>query len=228
MADYQIANDLSLHGSVLGDYLPEIANSGDLNSQRGDPPPFPILDMTISASSPCSLSEKQQGEKEFSSLLEHCAKLQRHVRETMDTVSYSNPCDSIATATLSPAVSPIQLREMLGEVNASCNFVFDIYGQGVLSKPAAQLRDDVDPISASLTTVLVLKVFQVCDAVLSSNVLEHQELNGMFFRKRLDYNITQVKIVMSKVEELTQGGVLVSRNVATIAAYIEKRLKTTS
>ena len=122
----------------------------------------------------------------------------------------------------------MQLHDMLGDVDTICNFIFGIYGQGILSKPTAQLRGDLDHASASLTNALILKIFQVCDAVLSCNLLTNHGLDDILLHKRLNFNITQAMVVTSRIQKLTQGGLLLSRKIAMDASYLEEKFKSIS
>ena len=226
------ANDFSLRGSVIGGDFPDIVNGGYQN-MPGEPSTFLALDIpsTTEPAAPhppsdrISITDKQLGEKDFAMLLGYCGKLQSHIARTTDVFSYSSSGESMTTTALTSTVSTMQLQDMLGDIDTSCNFIFGVYGQGILSKPAAQLRDDLDHASASLTNALILKVFQVCDAVLSCNMLKNHGLDDMLLRKRLDFNITQARIVVSRVQKLTQGGFLLSRNIAIKASYLEEKFK---
>ena len=233
LSESDTANDLSLQNSVVDRDYPDMANGGYQNMQPGELSTFLAIDVPSSAEPAASqppsdhigMTDKNLGEKDFSMLLECCRKLQSHIARTTDVVSYPPSGESTTTTALVSTVSIMQLQEMLGDVDTSCNFIFGVYGQGFLSKPAAHLRVDLDHASASLTNALILKVFQVCDAVFSCNLLKNHGLDDMLLHKRLDFNITQARIVMSRIQELTQGGLLVSRNIAMNASHVEEKFK---
>lgn len=232
VSDSQTANDFSLQGSVIGGDYPDMSYQ---NMQSGDAPTFLALEVPSSAEPAAShppsehinITDQQLGEKDFATLLEYCGKLQGHIARTIDVVSYSSSGESTRTAFTS-TVSNMQLHDMLGDVDTICNFIFGVYGQGILSNPTAQLRGDLDHASASLTNALILKIFQVCDAVLSCNLLTNHGLDDILLHKRLNFNITQAMVVMSRIQKLTQGGLLLSRKIAMNASYLEEKFKSIS
>lgn len=163
-------------------------------------------------------------EQEFASLLEHCARLQRHFQQTRDLATNADPSIPNSTALTSPA-SNHQLQELLGDIDASCNYLFGLYGHGVLTAPDAPLGRDPDCASASLATCIIFKVLHVCDALLDGDGLPNHGLADRLLRKRLDFNITQARIVFSRIERLTQSGRAVAQSLAKQAAAIEERFK---
>ena len=164
------------------------------------------------------------GEKEFATFLQLCTKLQRHVALTGEVASnpaVREPTTSLRTSTISLA----HLQEMLGDIDRSCDIIFGVYGQGILSNPTAKLIADLDHASVSLAIALIFKIFQICDAVLSYNLLKNQGMNDLLLHKRLDFNLMQARIVTSRIEELTQGGFAVSRDIAMSASYVENKFR---
>ncbi|KAL8748297.1 MAG: hypothetical protein Q9184_007420, partial [Pyrenodesmia sp. 2 TL-2023] len=162
-------------------------------------------------------TQTKLGEKEFTLFLQLCTQLQKHVTFAAETTSDS--------ATSECRIQRSCLQEMLGDIDSSCNALFGVYGQGVVSRHAAQSIEAVDHASVSLVTAIIFKVFQVCDTVLSCKELKNQGLMDLFLQKRLDFNLMQARIVMSKIDELTQGGSTVSRTVALVASYVETKFK---
>lgn len=152
------------------------------------------------------------GEKEFSTFLQLCLQLQKHVALTSGGLTGESS-------------TRLDLQEMLGDVDRSCNAIFGVYGQGIISKPAAPLVEDLDLASVSLVTALIFKVFQVCDTVLSCKEIRNRGLMDLLLQKRLDFNLMQARLVMSKIDELTEGGSAVPRAVALGASYIETKFK---
>ena len=235
-SDAPMGNDFSLQGSVLGGDYPNLANGDTQPMQLGEPSTFPGLEMSVSPEPTASLplsdhigtTDKHMGEKVFAMLLRCCTRLQNHVTRSADVILCSPSGESIRTPVSPSTVSIIQLQDMLGDLDASCNFIFGIYGQGILSKPAAQLRGDLDHASASLTNALILKIFQICHAVFSCNLLTKHGLDDMLLHKRLDFNITQARIVMTRIQKLTQDGLLLSRNIAMNASHLEEKFKSIS
>ncbi|KAK3168985.1 hypothetical protein OEA41_005433 [Lepraria neglecta] len=115
---------------------------------------------------------RRLGEKEFPTFIQLCTKLQKHVAltgEVASNISFKEPTRSPTT----PTISPSHLQEMLGDIDRSCDDIFAVYGQGILSGPTAQSTADLDHASVSLAIALIFKIFQVCDAVLSSNLLNN-------------------------------------------------------
>ena len=157
------------------------------------------------------------GEKEFSTFLQLCIQLQKHVAFSVGMTSDGASSESSSTR--------LVLQEMLGDIDRSCNAIFGVYGQEIMSKPAAPLIEDVDHASISLVTALIFKVFQVCDIVLSCKESRNRGLMDLLLQKRLDFNLMQARIVMSKIDELTQGGSAVPRTAALVASCIETKFK---
>lgn len=154
------------------------------------------------------------GEKDFSTFLQHCTQLEKHIAATYN--------DNIARDYFKAAS---YLPEVLGDIDKSCNAIFGIYGQRIMLTPAAQSIEDVDHASVSVVNALILKVFQLCDRLLSCDELKSQGLVELLFQKRLEFNLMQARIVMSKIGELTQGGYLTSREIIMIASQLDDKLK---
>lgn len=230
VSGFHATNDFNLHSSVTAVDFPHLANGGYQDMEPAGPSPLLVLDMPLSTtasqfpSDAIDTTNTELGQKDFAMLLEYCRKLQSHISRTMDNGSTSAASESPAT-TLASTVSITQLQEMLRDVDTSCDAIFAIYGQGIFSKPAAQLEGELDHASASLTNALILKAFQVCDLVFSCNLLQSHRLDDMLLHKRLDFNITQARIVLSKIQELTQMGVLTSKKIGMNASYIEEKFK---
>ena len=185
-----------------------------------DPPAFMATDVPP-LTKPTSLNPSVEGEnktriklgeKEFSTFLQLCLQLQKHVALT-------------SGGSTGESSTRLDLQEMLGDVDRSCNAIFGVYGQGIISKPAAPLVEDLDLASVSLVTALIFKVFQVCDIVLSCKEIRNRGLMDLLLQKRLDFNLMQARLVMSKIDELTEGGSAIPRAVALAASYIETKFK---
>ena len=195
------ANDFSLHNSVVEGDGSDMANGDHQNMRHIEPSTSLALKVpnciesaaSQDSSERNSTSDKALGQKDFSKLLEYCRKLQYHIARIPDDVSFSLSGQSITTAGLRSAISTMQLQEMLGDVDTSCNFIFSIYGQGVLFEPVAKLEVDLDHASVLLTNALILKVFQVCDTVFSCRLLKNHGLDDVLLHKRLDFNINTGK-----------------------------------
>lgn len=163
------------------------------------------------------------GQKDFAALLDCCRKLQSHISRAVDTSPASATGELSATTTPASTISSTQVREMLDDVDSSCRTTFAIFG--TFSRPAPQPGWELDFASASLTNALILKVFEVCDHIFSYNILNNHGLDDILLHKRLDFNLTQARVVFSKIYELTQGGALLSKDIAKNASNIEKRFK---
>ncbi|MCJ1428824.1 hypothetical protein MMC29_006735 [Sticta canariensis] len=233
--EYLIENGFILQDSRTGTTFPGMSDDSflDVPSSKSSDSLFvgldtPNLTWPTTSQHPSDYGsnwDEPCGEKEFASLLEHCTRLQRHLQQTRDLVTNSDSSISSTTTAMTSTVSNNQLQEMLGDIDASCNFIFGLYGQGVLSQPEAQLRCDLDCASASLATSIIFKIFQVCDALLDCEVLKNHCLDDRLLHKRLDFNITQARIVFSRIEQLTQSGLMVSQSITKKAASIEERFK---
>lgn len=203
------------------------------NVRLPDSMPFPATEMpNMAAPTPQSLSSEYEGrtgtklgEKEFLPLLQLCSKLQGHVAQAGGLVSNHVAGELTMTPSMTPAIPAARLREMLEDIARSCDVIFGVYGQGYLSKPIAQVVENLDHASVSLAIAVIFKIFQVCDAVLSYNMLKNQGLNDLLLHKRLDFNLMQARIVIAKIEELTQGGFAISRKVALNASCVEQKLR---
>ena len=172
------------------------------------------------------------GETEFCTFLQLCTKLQGHVvlakQVAFNPVVASDSSTTTSSSSTTPMISVAQLQEMLGDIHRSCDVIFSVYGQGILSKPTPQLIEDLDHASVSLAIALIFKIFQTCDTLLSYHQLKNQGLNDLLLHKRLDFNLMQARIVVSKIEELTQGCFALSRNVALTASYVEDKFRAIS
>lgn len=218
-------NSFTLHKSIVTRDFSDPTKLTHQTSHLADAHTFLATDMstlgkpTISTP-PCEHENKmgtKLGEMEFSTFLQLCIQLQKHVVSGAETAFDSAARESSATTSC--------LQEMLGDIDRSCNAIFGVYGQGAMSRPTPQLIEDLDYASVSLVTALLLKIFQVCDAVLSCKELKNRGLMDLFLQKRLDFNLMQARIVMSKIDELTEGGFAVSRTVAMVASCVESEFK---
>ncbi|MCJ1377962.1 hypothetical protein MMC17_001058 [Xylographa soralifera] len=234
ISEFPMENSFGLQASGSERSFPDMTNGafptthlGELSEPTRLALDIPTPPWSTTPHYPSDLSNSQDEqcrEEEFASLLEHCAKLQRHLRQTRDTVPYSVACTpTTTTTTMIPTLSNSQLEEMLGDIDATCNVMFRMYGGGFLAKSLAQRRGDLDCASASLTAATILKSFRVCDSLFDCNVLRNHGLNDILLQKRLDFNITQVRVVISRIEQLTQSGLLISRDITEMAMYIENR-----
>lgn len=215
-----LTNSFALHNSITNRDFPTKVDYQSVHLV--DTPTFLATDISTlskrTSSTPSTELDNKMGtklgEKEFPIFLGLCTQLQKHIAET--------PPDRIARDSSTTTSS---LHEILGDIDKSCNTIFGIYGQGVISKPAAQSIEDLDHASISLVIALIFKIFQVCDTVLSCKELKSQGLMDLLLQKRLDFNLMQARIVMSKIDELTQGGYAVSRTVAMVASLVENKFK---
>lgn len=233
--EYLMENGFSLQDLSTGTNFPGMPNDSfpNIPSSKSSESQFvgldtPTLTWPTTSQHPSdygSNRDEPRRQKEFTSLLEHCARLQRHIQQTSDLVTYSDLGISSTTTAMTSTVSNNELQEMLGDIDASCNFIFGLYGQGVLSQPEAQLGCDLDYASASLATSIIFKIFQVCDTLLDCDILKNNCLNDRLLHKRLDFNITQARIVFSRIEQLTQSGLMVAQSITKKAASIEERFK---
>ncbi len=215
--------------------FPQLPQTGDQNFRRTERSTFPAMetpDPTKPLASdpswdPGSRMGRRLGEKEFPTLIQLCSKLQKHVALTGDVAS-NNSYKEPRRSPMTPTISPSHLQEMTADIDRSCDILFAVYGQGILSGPTAQSTTDLDHASVSLAIALIFKIFQICDAVLSSNLLNNQGMSDLLLHKRLDFNLMQAKIVLSRIEELTQGGLALSRAAALSASYVENKFRAIS
>lgn len=236
LSNFRTTSSFGLQPSVAEGDFSGLSKVDYLNMRLTDPPTFLATEIpNITKPTPPNPSSDHDsktatklGEEEFSTFLQLCTKLQRHVALAGEVASNSVASEAITTSLKTPTISVAHLQEMLGDIDRSCDVIFDVYGQGILSKPTARLIKDLDYASVSLAIALIFKIFQVCDAVLGCNLLENQGLNDLLLHKRLDFNLMQARIVMSKIEELTQSGFAVSRIVALNASYVENKFRAIS
>ncbi|KAL8936439.1 MAG: hypothetical protein Q9216_004925 [Gyalolechia sp. 2 TL-2023] len=217
-------NSFALHSSITDKVFSDPAKI-DFHTHLADAPTFLAREMSTLAQPSTSTAPSEHesktgtklGDKEFSTFLQLCTTLQKYVAFVAEMDSQS------ATSEISTARPG--LEDMLGDIDRSCNVIFGVYGQSVTSRSTAPLIEHLDHASISLVTALIFKIFQVCDVVLSSKELKNQGLMDLLLQKRLDFNLMQARIVMSKIDELTQGGCAVSRSVAMVASYVETKFK---
>jgi hypothetical protein len=163
------------------------------------------------------------GVERFSSLLKHCAKLNRHLERTPDVNSQAAESGDGSNPTRT-TITHKQFQEMVQDIDATCNAIFSIYGGSTIpTQPDS--GSDIDSASASLTMAIIFKIFEVCEALFDGKVLNNHSLNNVLLHKRLDFNMTQARIVMSHIEQLTQSGLLMPQETIRKAAYIEKRFR---
>ena len=229
VSDFHENDDFSLQDSATPVEFSHSINDRHSDSDLGGLGPF-LTFGTINSMTALNLqqdaaiaTDMKIGQKDFATLFNCCRKLQSHISPAVDTGVISATSESSATMALAFTIFTAQVREMLEDVDSSCGITFVIFG--TFSRPAPQPEGELDYVSASLTNALILKVFQVCDHVFSCNMLKNHELNDILLQKRLDFNLTQARIVFSKIQELTQGGPLISKKLAMNASYIEERFK---
>ena len=160
----------------------------------------------------------------FASLLEHCKKLHQHLLRTRDNVVFAEPNEA-SSDDLTHAISQKHLQDILKDIDSSCHAMFIIQGESESMGPPGQARSDPDSAARALITAIILKVFQVCDSLLESNMLNGNGLNNVLLQKRLDFNITQASIVMTWVEQMAQREGVGSKEIEKRAEAIAKRLK---
>ena len=240
MSDFNMAispssmsHDFNLGNPAPGEYSPHMTNIDYRNLHHGslstvmalDLPSFAEPTGAYASSGATNISDKSVEETNFTRLLECCGKLQSHILRTTDAVAGLPSSKALNSSVASVSLlSPAQLQDMLKDIDACCNFVFGVYGHDTPSK-APDSPSDLDHASALLSNALIVKIFQACDNVLRCKALKTRELDDMLLMKRLDLNITQARIVMSRVQKLTQNGYLLSQGIATKASSLEERLK---
>ena len=228
-----VSNNFDLQGPLSDRYSSDSAKADYQKLRLTDLSKFLESDMpNAMKSTPHNQSSDHQrregprlGEKEFSTFLQLCIKLQSHVALVEAISSSSITMDSMRTSVPAPTIPVPRLQEMLGDINRSCDVAFEVYGQGLVSKTATEVVENMDHASVSLVTTLTFKIFQICDGILSHNLLQDAGSNLLLLQKRLDFNVMQARVVMSKIEELTQNGFLVSRSLALNASHVEHKLK---
>lgn len=233
LLDASVSNNFDLQGPLSERYLSEFAKADYQKLRLTDLSEFLDSDMpNAMKSTPHNLSSDHQrkdrprlGEKEFSTFLQLCLKLQSHVTLVEAISSSSITMDSMKTLVPAPTIPVPRLQEMLGDINRSCDVAFEVYGQGFVSNTATEVVENMDHASVSLVTALTFKIFQICNGILSYNLLQDAGSNRLLLQKRLDFNVMQAKVVMSKIEELTQSGFLVSRSLALNASHVEHNIK---
>lgn len=236
LSNARTAGNFGLHPSVVERAFSDLSKVQDQNlclaspssSLRTQLPDITNFTYPSPPSNPDGKTGTKLGEREFSTFLQLCTKLQEHVALADEMTSSSVANVSTITPLMTPTIPVARRQEILGDIDRSCNVILSVYGQGILSKPTAHLIEDLDHASISLAIALIFKIFQVCDAVLSCNLFNSQGPNDLLLHKRLDFNLTQATIVMSKIEELTQGGLAVLKNAALHASYIDNKFRTIS
>lgn len=229
VSDFHGNNDFSLQDSATNMDFPHSTNDRHADSALDGLGPLLNFDTPNSTTArnlqqdAAIAKDMKIGQKDFATLLDCCRTLQSHISRAVHIGPASATSELSATTTLASTISTTQVREMLEDVDSSCGTTFAIFG--TFSRPASQPVGELDYASASLTNALILKVFQVCDHIFSYNLLKNHGLDDILLHKRLDFNLTQARIVFSKIQELTQGGALISKEIAMNASYIENRFK---
>ncbi|EFW19034.1 conserved hypothetical protein [Coccidioides posadasii str. Silveira] len=160
----------------------------------------------------------------FASLLDHCARLQRHLITTDEDTSTTSEEGALPTPK-KLEVSDDRLQDILEDIDSSCKLLLEVCDEGSLSKPASSTwtNPPLDLASASLITAVVFKVFQLCEVLLSGQGLRVRSMKDVLLQKRLDFNITQARVVAARVEQWTQNRRLISQELSKKAMQIEER-----
>ncbi|KAK2612052.1 hypothetical protein QQS21_001901 [Conoideocrella luteorostrata] len=157
-------------------------------------------------------------EATFANLLKQCTKLQDHLISIDE-----NNCNMSDKKNRS---SSGQSKRILDDIDASCKFMLEICDQDMLSEASNQSKQP-DAALLSLTITLALKVFQVCDALLSGQAFTLTCMKDLLLHKRLDFNITQARIATQRIEELTRDKML-SKELWKMALHVHKRFASSS
>jgi hypothetical protein len=159
----------------------------------------------------------------FVSLLEHCARLQRHIM-TMEEDDSTTSDKGTSSMSKKIGMSNGPLREVLEDIDVSCKLMFEMCDEGTSSKStSAQVNSPPDSASISLITTVAFKVFQICDILFNGQSLKIQSIKDVLLQKRLDFNITQAGIVTSRIEHLTRDNTHISQELLRKAVHIEER-----
>lgn len=159
----------------------------------------------------------------FATLLECCARLQRHIMTTGESGCTISE-DSTSSTLKKIEISDCRLKEVLEDIDFSCKLMLEICDEGTSSKStSASVNSLPDSAFISLITTVTFKVFQICEILFNGQGLKVRSIKDVLLQKRLDFNITQAGIVTARIEHLTHNTVNISKELLEKAVHIEER-----
>lgn len=195
------------------------------NIQSDDLPGAPSVWSTTSQqpSDRSGRSNETSKEAGFASLLEYCARLQRHIMTAEEDDSTISDEGAPSTSKKS-GISDGRLQEVLEDIDASCKLMLDICDEESSPKStSAQVSSPPDSASICLMTTVTFKVFQICDILFNGQGLRVRSIKDVLLQKRLDFNITQARIVTARIGHLTQNRIQISHELSKKAVQVEER-----
>jgi hypothetical protein len=168
-------------------------------------------------------SQRITKEARFAALLDQCGLLQHHLvqLEKEDTNLISNE-DALSPKTERHNLPEEETRKMLGIIDDSCKLMLEWCNEDGSSTTSTRRMSNVDSATASLVIALVFKILQVCDILLSGRGLRIRSMNDVLLQKRLDFNITQTRIITTNIERSTQGMTAILGELTARAVDVEK------
>lgn len=176
-------------------------------------------------SRPYLSSDREAGERMFTTLLEQCTKIQAHITALSQSAPLLPLTYSSTTNTVSSVASSIELSRLLEDIDTACTFILGVYGSSKSPTTSTSTRNSSDHALLALTNVVIIKIFQLYNMVFDYNLLSNHGLNDILHYKRLDVNITQLQIVIAKLRELMQESHSLETHIAMTASTIEQKLK---
>ena len=204
--------------NIRSDDLPGVTSLSPLDTQN---PVWSTNSQQPSES--CGLRSQTPQEARFATLLENCARLQRHI---MTTEEYDATISNEGTSSMPKKIgmSDGPLREVLEDIDTSCKLMSEMCDEGLSSKlTSAQGNSSLDTASICLVTTVAFKVFQICDILFNGQGLRICSIKDVLLQKRLDFNITQAGVVTARIEDLTQNNRNILQELLKKAVDIEER-----
>ncbi|KAJ5616474.1 hypothetical protein N7537_001588 [Penicillium hordei] len=162
-------------------------------------------------------------EARFATLLEYCARLQRYIM-TMEEYDSTISDEGTSSTSKKIGMSDGPLREVLEDIDTSCKLMSEMCDEGTSSKSiSAQVNSPPDSASICLITTVTFKVFQICNILFNGKGLRICSIKDVLLQKRLDFNITQARIVTAQIENLTQNNIHILQELLGKAVHIEER-----
>lgn len=136
----------------------------------------------------------------FLNLLQFCSQLQQLI--IVSSSGASSAPDNNPMRTPEEDKDPSShFGEILECIDASCNLMLSMCDKSILASSGPGL----DLASISLITAVASKILQACDISLTHQGLGEPSISSMLLQKKLDLNITQVRVVVAYLERANQS-----------------------
>lgn len=173
----------------------------------------------LPAAGPRRPGHETDGDTGFLALLQHCGQLQRLILAPDGPTPEDDPHH---TPEQDDALG--HLGDMLECVDASCNLMLRMCDGSGPARSGSGAPQPLDLASLSLVMAVVCKVLQACGICMRHPGMRASSIKGMLLQKKLDLNITQVRVVVAHVEQAGQGGPTSFKELSERCGNLSQRL----